>query len=196
MKHAVKVNGLIVAEYEPTGDPRRDIELAREAAAKNGVTIPEQSQADAAFAQAVAFCTTAAILRDALERRENVTANAVPFVVNASFSMELYLKALALKHGSPIKGHELLTVYDKLPSPALTAIAVAREKVLARTSIVGTTVIRDIMASINNAFVEWRYSYEKGDAPPFHHQQAVFALEVLHHSYIDAPPAAQQPKGA
>jgi len=36
-----------------------------------------------------------------------------PFVVNMAFSLELYLKTIALQHGKKLHGHELTKLFAK-----------------------------------------------------------------------------------
>lgn len=80
----------------------------------------------------------------------------VPAVVCAAVSIEIGFKAITLSEGSTASGHELAKLFKKL-SPAAQDLIV-KEVGLDRAAF---TVALD---SVSNAFVEWRYVFEKNSA--------------------------------
>ena len=72
------------------------------------------------FQQALSFATTAAYLHNRdLKSVPSNPLSIAPFVVNSAFAIELYLKALARCYGIQLTNeHNLLRLYDKLPSEA------------------------------------------------------------------------------
>jgi hypothetical protein len=84
----------------------------------------------------------------------------MPFVVNSAFSIELYLKTMHEAHGSPQRGHRLLSLYDALPAETRTMIeqaAVASAPgCLPPDETTVPFVFRDFIADLDNSFVEWR----------------------------------------
>ena len=107
----VLLNGIVVGEVVSTGDVEKDTESVRQFLKVKGLH-KEVSNFQAIFNQAVAFANTSAYLyeRD-LRRSPRKGVSVVPFVVNATFSIELYLKALAQKHGKALRGHELVQCF-------------------------------------------------------------------------------------
>jgi hypothetical protein len=113
------LNGVVVGEVEATGYPNHDKDAAIQFLKDKGlhkVVTPVQAM----FRQAVSFATTAAHLHktDLLTAPRNGFSVA-PFVVNSTFSIELYLKTLSMMHNKVLRGHELLNLFDSLPTEAL-----------------------------------------------------------------------------
>lgn len=80
----------------------------------------------------------------------------VPAVVNAAFSVELGFKALVLRSGRSVSGHKLNDLFCKLDAPTQQLIveAVGLERQVFDTSL----------ETVSNAFIEWRYIYERESA--------------------------------
>ncbi len=75
-----------------------------------------------------------------------------PEVVNYSFAAELGLKALIRLHtGKAAKGHNLLQLYQALPP----------EVALKLRKGANVVIFEEKIGQIANAFVEWRYAFEK-----------------------------------
>jgi hypothetical protein len=112
-------DGKFVCDYESTGDDAQDA-LICTAILKDKGLHRETSIEQAIFRQAAAFATTSAYLytRDMQVTGPATPLSVVPFVVNATFALELYLKALALLHGVHLRGHDLLSLFDDLPPDA------------------------------------------------------------------------------
>jgi hypothetical protein len=80
--------------------------------------------------------------------------------VNTAFCVELYLKALALKHGKKLRGHELLELYNELPLEALADIEASIPDALKDAPLSGEPLVPEFISMMNNVFVHWRYAYE------------------------------------
>ena len=177
----VLLNGIAVGEVMSTGDLQRDAAATREFLKAKGLH-KEVTDFQAMFNQAMAFANTSALLyeRD-LKRTPRKGVSIAPFVVNAAFSIELYLKALAVKHGlKPPKGHELLKLFSKLPGSALAEIEKVSPRCAANRALEGYADFKAYLEGLNEAFVEWRYCYELERTRPVHIQPTIFVMEVLH----------------
>lgn len=171
MKKTLYVNGLVVGEVDLVpGDYASEIEQMTDFLRSKGLHR-EVTQEQAMFRQALSFCKTAADIyeRDLARAPRNGLA-AAPFAVNSALSIELYLKTLHRLAGNEIRGHELLKLYDALPTPT-------RDVVLshARRHAAGYGVdpapsadgFRQFVSELNTAFVDWRYCYETGSVTEF-----------------------------
>jgi hypothetical protein len=176
----VILNGVAVGEVMSTGDMDRDAEAVRQYLKDKGL-YKETSLFQAMFNQAVAFANTSAYLyeRD-LKRSPRKGFSAAPFAVNATFSIELYIKALAEKHGAKLRGHELLKLHSGLPKAALEEIEAAVPICAPKRALAEAPDFLKYLSELNNAFVEWRYSYELEKTGAIHIEPIIFVMEVLH----------------
>jgi len=146
------------------------------------VSTPEH----AIFRQAVSFTNIAA---DAFEKHLIKTppdgGAMAPFVVNAVFGIELYLKTLALQHGKTLHGHEIERLFRKLPRAAKQEI----ERQIATLSVTsrwacGINSIDDlqiVLDELDTAFIDWRYLHENtAKALKITFKPTIFLSEVLH----------------
>lgn len=177
---AVLLNGIVVGEVMSTGNTGRDTEVIRQYLKDKGLH-KELTLFQAMLNQAVAFANTSALLyeRD-LRRSPRRGVSAVPFVVNAAFSIELYLKALAQKHGVALRGHELVKLHKALPKKALVEIEEVTPRCAHKRALVETPNFSAYLQSLNNTFIEWRYSYELEKTGVVHIEPTIFVMEVLH----------------
>ena len=92
----------------------------RPSGASNPMQEDHVRRCNAARHVATAFANTAALLyeRDLKQMPPKRPRHVVPFVVNASFAVELFLKALSHRHGVFLRGHQLPKRYDRLPEDA------------------------------------------------------------------------------
>lgn len=103
----------------------------------------------------------------------------VPFVVNASFACELFLKALAHRGGVSLRGHNL--------SELLAALPVQERKRLdeawtAATNLVSKEVhetLESVVNELSNSFVDWRYSHEKERVSTVSSSSILLLLDVF-----------------
>lgn len=81
-----------------------------------------------------------------------------PFAVNASFSCELFIKAIMIKK-SPTqefsRGHDLKELFHKLDDEDRTAIRTAYNKKCDKP-------LDELLYESGKAFEDWRYALEKG----------------------------------
>jgi len=131
---------------------------------------------------ATAFANTAALLyeRDLKQMPPKRPRHVVPFVVNASFAVELFLKALSHRHGVSLRGHQRLKLYDRLPEDASLDIQSASARVAAQTVPPQFQNTRQALSELNNAFVEWRYVHEKQELGPLNLGSVVLLVKVMH----------------
>ncbi|CAB3752987.1 hypothetical protein [Paraburkholderia solisilvae] len=177
------LNGIYIGDVPATGDNRKDAEVAH-AYIKNKGLGREVTLVQRMFGQACSFANTAAYLyRNDLARAPRNGLSMAPFVVNMAFSIEVYLKTLGQIHGATLRGHELLKLFDALPVGAQPAIGGATRKV-AEHSSEKYPAVRDCIAELNGAFVEWRYLYEKPDSNEVKIQHAIFVGGVLHEACV------------
>lgn len=79
-----------------------------------------------------------------------------PTVVNYALSIELYFKLVGfLTNGKAPWGHELLDLYDGL-TPEIQATLVEHT----RFSFGSSVRLREGIAALSKAFVQWRYAHE------------------------------------
>jgi uncharacterized protein (DUF2267 family) len=85
----------------------------------------------------------------------------VPFVVNASFACELFLKTLAQREGVRLKGHELIELFAALPMHVRQQLHHEWVKVAGGEMLQDTETLESVPSELSNSFVEWRYTHEK-----------------------------------
>ena len=181
MKKTLRVNGGLLGEYEAGEDIEEQIAAARKLMEANGPR-PKVSPFHAGRNMAAAFANTAAFLyeRDLKAMPPSRAFSIVPFVVNSAFAIELFLKALHKKYGSAQRGHKLLTLYDQLPPEAVAQIRSASAKIAASTQPPTYYDPREVLATLNSAFEDWRYMYEKDRLGPIHMEPTINVIRVLH----------------
>jgi hypothetical protein len=186
MKKRFHHNGKYVCDYDSTGEPLKDIPIIHRLMAEHGVATTDVSPEQMIFRQANSFIATSAYLfeKDICATPPNAMAVA-PFVVNAAFALELYLKTIALQRGKKLHGHELVRLFDKLPASGKVAIERQLEIVapVSQWQCEARTLadLRSIVLDLNNAFVEWRYLHEKmGTLRQITFRPMIFLGEVLH----------------
>lgn len=184
---ALMHKGQKVADIEVTGDLRADAEKCRQALKARGLYYPP-TKLQAMHLQAHAFATSAAKIHDTLLQTERSRAGVAPFVVNAAFAMEIYLKALTERFGGDLKGvHDLGALFLNLPPEAQLAVKSQIKVVLNPQQTEPGYDLAAILENLNSAFVDWRYMYENGKKPPIVHiPHAIFALQVLHAASYNA----------
>ena len=188
MKKTLYLNGIAIGELESTGDLDEDADAAQKFLKERGLwkATPQDLRI---FNQAVAFSSTAGQLYTSLARPPHPDwKNGAPFVVNAALACELYLKALAAKHGKSLRGHELVALYGALPAAARAQVEAVQAQSAAEWKLPSTTSVASALRQLNKAFVEWRYLHERDRTPAVHFRQTIFAMHALHHAY--SPKAA------
>ena len=177
---AILLNGIVVGEVRSTGNTDQDAEAVRAFLKEKGLH-KEVTPFQAVFNQAIAFANTSAhIYEKNLRRRPRNGFSPAPFVVNAAFSIELYLKALAQKHGKALRGHELVKLHHSLPTKAHLEINQVIPKCAAHRALGEQPNFTGYLQHLNDAFVKWRYSYELERTGTVHIEPTIFVMEVLH----------------
>jgi len=106
-------------------DDLEDLQAARQALRNKGLYNPP-SVAQGMLDQAVAFAAVSRLAYDEMQKRGSTKppSTVVPFVVNAAFAMELYLKTLlfALGVAAPKHLHKLVKLHALLPANERAAL--------------------------------------------------------------------------
>lgn len=80
----------------------------------------------------------------------------IPAVVCAAFSVELGFKALVIRAGGSVSGHNLKQLFSVLVAPIqqqiISAIGISERE------------FNSSLAEISNSFIEWRYIHEQASA--------------------------------
>jgi|SRR6185369_15105071 len=130
---------------------------------------------------AVSFNETAAALYERIQESLHDSRPMIPFVVNSSFSIEVFLKTIGEVHGASLRGHDLLELYRQLPVLARQAIQAAVPGLVGRYGIAPTREFESLLAGLSDAFVKWRYAWERPEGVGyFGVVEAIAALHVLH----------------
>ena len=180
------LNGELIGRYNSTGDYGADAKQIQEILREKGLdrTISRPIQM---FYQALSFCENGRIsLRSRSEILPTNPLSIAPFVVNSTFAIELYLKALAGCYQKKLWGHDLLSLYDELPTEA-AALIERRISMLQSSAHFFSSVnqLRDALAKAASAFVEWRY-LDKDSAGPIEIAGQIEIGRVLHEAFQDA----------
>ncbi len=183
MKKTLKVNGVIVGEVEvPEGDIQGEVAAFQQFLRQKGLKR-EVTPLQAIFRQALCFATTARHLYDGLNGPARSPVNAIPFVVNSAFCVELYLKTLHEVQGQRPRGHRLLTLFDKLPTAVRAAVLEAgiryqNERGIRDLSAAG---FRQFIADLDDAFTRWRYCHEVAspDTGVVHIEPSILVIRAL-----------------
>ena len=159
---SLKLNGIIVGEYLGSDDYDEDIQAARDLLKVKGLYDPP-GLTQAMFGQANQFAYIANEAFIKVRENRKRTGQIVPasaFVVNAAFSLELYLKTLTVLSAGKPWGHELLVLYDALPDALKIELQSEAQKLASEHGQAKDIEVRDLFAMLNEAFEQWRYVYE------------------------------------
>jgi len=161
MKKDILVNGIVVGSYEATGDYIKDIEVVDKIIKEKGLH-KEVTTNDSMFGQANHFSRVAEdIYKDAFKQSPFKGGFMGPFVVNATFSIELYLKTIHNVYGNNIRGHHLYNIYKGMPKLGKTHFLRSASDVRPLYSLSDGEDIQTCLTNLSKAFEEWRYIYEK-----------------------------------
>jgi hypothetical protein len=177
----LKLQGVIVGEYLGSDDYKEDIEAAREFLQNKGLwKTPSLPQT--IYGHASAFAYVANATYEELQRRTpDKPIVAAPFVVNAAFSVELFLKALHAVNGQIKKGHKLVPLFDALSGAQRADLTSAAQHFgPAHGEAAGSVDFRALLVMLNDSFRKWRYVYEEEHAGPIHFQRTILVLETCH----------------
>ncbi len=182
MKELRKIyfEGKFIGEVPDTGDMQADMKAASRLLTDHGVAQP-LNRCQAAFRQAAAFAKNAEYLFSGLRGAPPQNPmNVIPFVVNAAFAVELYLKTIGCLHGLKLHGHDLLELFDELPVKAKERL---QEEIAKSPKTEGINDLDGFRTEVERArhlFREWRYLYERNDAPEVRFIEFTHIVSVLH----------------
>jgi hypothetical protein len=175
----------VMCDNKPVGyvkdvsDPKETIRLAQELIKSKGLSR-EISKSESIYNQAQSFANTAAYLYEKdLKSLPRNPQSITPFVVNAAFSAEMYLKCLQEVHGQITESHVLTVLFKSLPNKVKDKINKTSKKFESQYQIEKGVLFKNHLKNINNAFVDWRYIYEK-KYESLNIQQTIFVIQVLH----------------
>lgn len=175
----LKLNGVVVGKYLGSDDQDEDIELAREFLKARGLyNPPSQIMAMLGQANSFAFTTNRIYEQDLMRDQTRNPLGFAPFVVNAAFSVELYLKTLHAVAGNPVRGHKLLTLHDTLDSARQAELASDALRLAPEHGEGPQVKFRDLVTMLNNSFEQWRYFYEISRGGYIHLQQTILTVHT------------------
>jgi HEPN domain-containing protein len=175
----------VICDNKPIGyvkdvnDPKEALKLAKDLIKSKGFWR-EISKSESIYNQAQSFANTSAYLYEKdLKSLPRNLQSITPFVVNAAFSAEMYLKCLQEVHGQITESHVLTALFKSLPNKVKDKINKASKKFESQYQIEKGMLFKNHLKNINNAFVDWRYIYEK-NYESINIEQTIFVLQVLH----------------
>lgn len=180
----VMFNNEPVGYVKHTDDPEESANLAKQLLIEKGLwkTI---SVAEQIFGQATSFANAANhIYEKDLKSLPRNPQGIAPFVVNAAFSAELYLKCLKITEGEPSQTHTLTTLHKSLPNKIKDKINKHKATLEPHYKVERGVLFKEHLKNINNAFVNWRYIFEK-EAEHININTVIFVLHVLHQTAIE-----------
>lgn len=173
------LDGKLIGEIPCTGDTKKDIQNAQDLFKSKGLSKKDE-EADSMFQQAASFAKLALEIYDTkLAKVPPEFSYAAPFVVNATFSIEVYIKSLHSLSGSNKWGHLIGDLYNALNEDVKSTSIIIANRLYSKYHLDSNIKIEALLIEINNAFVNWRYLYEK---PPgiVNFSAVCFIIEVLH----------------
>lgn len=171
-KEVEKIEVYLNDKLAGTVDDQGDLDANKSASMKflidNGMMEKDVDLPVRIFNQAQAFSKSARELYDeGLSKPPYDSYKVSPYVVNSTFSIELYLKAILSITNDNVKGHDLIKLYAKLNDEDTKIINMLLvDHSIGLVKIEGTEQfeLSYYLNSIKNAFVEWRYIFEKDKA--------------------------------
>lgn len=160
----ILVNGVVVGSINATGDNIEDAKAVRKYLKDHGIDDKPVSENDSMYGQANSFAKVAIDLYESgLSKSPYNGAVVAPFVVNAAFSIELYLKTIHNALGNNIKGHHLLSLYKGMPKKGKAHFLEAADAVRPHYNLPEGEDIFSCLERLNKAFEIWRYLYEHNE---------------------------------
>lgn len=175
----IMCNNTPIGYIKDVADRNEAIKLAQELLKSKGLWR-EISRSESIFNQAQSFANTSAYLYEKdLKSFPKNPQSITPFVVNAAFSAEMYLKCLQEIHGQITESHVLIVLFKSLPNQVKDKINKISKKLESQYKIDQGILFKNHLKNMNNAFVRWRYIYEQNNEY-INIQQIIFVLQVLH----------------
>jgi HEPN domain-containing protein len=173
-----------VGYVKDTGDPQKNAMLAKELLIEKGLWR-EIPITESMYNQATSFANTANhIYEKDLKKLPRNPQGIAPFVVNAAFSAEMYLKCLQKMSGEPSQTHTLTALHKQLPNKVKDKINKYTKQLEPQYEVERGMLFKEYLKNINNAFVNWRYIFEK-KTEYVHIPTTIFVLHVLHQVAVE-----------
>jgi HEPN domain-containing protein len=178
-KKNILFNGTLVGSYEATDDEERDAAFVHDFLVDKGFIKEIQRHAQI-HGQANAFAEVAnEIYARDLSASPYKGTSAPPFVVNATFSIELYLKAVLDFYGQKSWGHDLGVLFATLSPESKAIFEQAASDVRHLYKLEPEATYAIILQALGKAFEHWRYIFEK-EAARVDIQAIRYAMHVSH----------------
>jgi len=161
MKKDILVNGIVIGQYETTGDTKKDYEAALKIIKEKGLDR-EVTTNDSMFGLANSFAKVAQNIYDDAFKKSPFKGNFMgAFVVNGVFSIELYLKTIHNAYGNNVRGHHLSNIYKGMPKLGKAIFIKAAVDAKPLYNLPEGDDIHSCLEKLSSSFEEWRYLYEK-----------------------------------
>ncbi len=178
------LNNKPVGYVKETGDPNENVRLAKEFLISKGLW-KEIPITKLMYDQAVSFANVSNYIYEKdLKKIPREPKGITPFVVNAAFSAEMYLKCIQKKYGEPSQTHTLTSLFKALPNKVKDKINKHKKQLESQYDVDSGTLFKEHLKTINNAFETWRYIYEKNNES-IHIPTTIFVLHVLHQTAVE-----------
>lgn len=186
-RRQLMVNGQAVGWFDATGDSQQDLELARAKLKELGQEQPVLPRWMLIRQQAIDFREACGLIMnyDLKVRSRDRRPLSIPYVVNSAFCLELYLKALSLRHGNEQRGHDLLKLYDRLPQAAKTAIIRSIPDAQQETGYADPIDVRDLISLIKDNFEQWRYIHDHDELGTVPYNELYLLRSLFHRACLN-----------
>ncbi|WP_343649462.1 hypothetical protein [Stenotrophomonas sp.] len=181
------VDGKVVGWIDATGDEDKDLELARAKIRELGLERPPLPRWKIIRQQAMDFRDACGLVMryDLGERPPERRPLSVPYVVNTAFCLELYLKALSLRHGNEQWGHDLLSLYDRLPKAAKAAIESSIPDAQSEAHYTRPVDVRRLLTLVKDNFSQWRYAHDYTELRTAQMDELYLLRALLHRACLN-----------
>ena len=160
IKKDILLNGVVVGSHMATGDHAKDAAEVQAILKEKGL-YKETSTNDLMYSQANGFAEVAInIYNNGLKESPFKGGGTAPFVVNATFSIELYIKTIHDAYGNKIRGHHLSSLYKGMPKKGKVFFLQAAKDVRSLYNLEDGMDIFSCLESLSKSFEQWRYIYE------------------------------------
>jgi len=123
--------------------------------------VADIDKAEVIFRQAVAYAAGAMSVNTKLKPGQSQSNyEPLPFILNLSFAIELYLKAMLKIEGKSIRGHKYIPLFNQLSDAIKVAIVTEYGKERKNNNMDLNTFISEI-TPFDDSFADWRYIFEK-----------------------------------
>jgi hypothetical protein len=137
------------------------------------------SESKAIYLQAKAFASTA------IEKKTRCLTyppykpeGAAPFIVNAAFACELYLKSIQCIFGGYEEGHSLNVLFKHLPNKVKDYINKLSKNMASEFQVEEGVLFKEHLKKVSGAFTKYRYIFEQ-EEESFNTAHVLFPLKVL-----------------